>query len=183
MARVLGRVLTAGGVLLATLLPVAAQAGDGERLLPLGKREPGNRYAGCQFVSRAEVVRALSWSGRMGQYNFGEGIVCNIGLGSGMVMIDAFDAGSNSATAARIDARQRLVNPFQVEKRVPNLGREAWKAERKYSNGLLWRQVTVSVRERHFRVRQDTFPTTGRRVATLDQLVKLARAISARLGG
>ena len=114
--------LLASIFLIGLVAPLAAEAGEGENLLPLGKPEPGNRHAGCQVVSRQEAVAALDWSGRMGQYNFGEGDVCNIGLGPGLVMIDLFNAGTDSAVAARIDARKRRLNRFQIERRIPNSG-------------------------------------------------------------
>jgi hypothetical protein len=180
-ARMRGRRVLAIIVLVALAVPLAARGtATDERLLPLGPPERGNRNAGCQFLSRQEAVAALGRSGPMGQYNFGEGIVCNIGLGANMIMIDVFDPGPNSAAGAGIDARKRRINRFQIEQRIPGLGREAWKTERR--TDFVWREVTVSVRQRHFRVRQDTRSTTPpSKVATLAQLVSLARSIEGRL--
>jgi hypothetical protein len=172
---------TVAAVLLALAALLAIPAGPSravvpaENLLPLGPPTPGGRNAGCQFLSPSEARRSLGRSTVIGQYDSGNLIICNLGLGmEKMITIGVFDRGAQSRLgwkgikqALRQNrAAGMLVAPLR------GLGDAAWK-EVHGTQGM--RQVSVRIGERAFRV------TVLTNSAAIPQLIRVARFVTARL--
>ena len=113
----------------------------------------------------------------LGQYDAGNVVICNIGLGNRMVQIGVFDPGRQSAGWWASDKEARRVNRAAgaTVSRVAGIGRAAWKVELRQDGRLNFREVTVRVGQRAFRV------TVFAESASMAQLLRLARAVTRRL--
>jgi hypothetical protein len=144
-------------------------------LLPLGPPIPGGRNAGCQVLSKTEARKALGRSTVIGQYDSGNLIICNLGLGFRMIQIGVFDRGYQSTlwwNHNKTVLRQNRKAGMTVTA-LRGVGDVAWKMEREQPS--IFREVTVRVGQRAFRV------TVMASSATMPQLVRIARYVTARL--
>jgi hypothetical protein len=126
-------------------------------------------------LSAAEARRVLGRSTVIGQYDSGNLIICNLGLGHRMIQIGVFDRGSQSAlwwNHNKTVLRQNRRAGMTVTS-LHGVGDVAWKMERE--KPTVYREVTVRVGERAFRV------TVLANSATMPQLVRIARLVAARL--
>lgn len=159
-------------------LPIGAQptrTAPAENLLPLGPPTPGGRNAGCQVLSAADARKAIGRSTVIGQYDSGNLIICNLGLGNRMIQIGVFNRGSQSTlwwNHNKTVLRQNRAAGMTVTP-LRGVGDVAWKMEREQPT--TFREVTVRVGQRAFRV------TVMADSATMPQLVRIAQYVAARL--
>ncbi len=159
-------------------LPISAQPtriAPTENLLPLGPPTQGGRNAGCQVLTGAEARKTLGRSTVIGQYDSGNLFICNLGLGFRMIQIGVFDRGSQSTlwwNHNKTVLRQNRKAGMTVTQ-LTGVGDAAWKMERE--KPTVFREVMVRVGARAFRV------TVLANSATMPQLVRIARYVTARL--
>src|SRR5262245_48670244 len=170
-----GAVVLALAASLATLTGSSLASVPQENLLPLGPPTVGGRNAGCQFLSPSEARRSLGRSTVIGQYDSGNLIICNLGLGmEKMITVGVFDRGAQSRLgwAGIKQALQQNRAAGMLVTPLRGLGDEAW-TEAHGKQGM--RQVSVRVGERALRV------TVLTNSAAMAQLIRIARFVTARL--